>query len=179
MFAGRADMKIIDNSADPIQEWKSSGAGSLTAASSDVPSGNHPLLVSFKEGVSLLVRASAHLIIAAPMPSLPEVERKHGKKEHLQKRVHLLTEGELVRERGTNLQAAITPGMAYATTSELDHKWMVGPTLASPPEGFFVVVKGDSLVEPDPSSEDFFGLSPLEGTLQVIDLKEERDVSLL
>ncbi|KAL5975339.1 hypothetical protein ACLOJK_019661 [Asimina triloba] len=41
------------------------------------------------------------------------------------------------------------------------------------------LTKGDNLVELDPSSEGFFGLPSLEGTSQVTDLGEEREVSLL
>ncbi|KAL5978112.1 hypothetical protein ACLOJK_029229 [Asimina triloba] len=56
VFTGRGDVKIIDNFLDPTAKWKSSGAGDLIAASSDVPSRHHPSLVSFEARVSLLVR---------------------------------------------------------------------------------------------------------------------------
>ncbi|KAL5980646.1 hypothetical protein ACLOJK_028554 [Asimina triloba] len=98
--------------------------------------------------------ASVHLIAVAPTPSSSEAERKYETMEHLRKRARSLTEGESV-------------------LAELSHKGIVHPTPASPPEVFLVVVGLDS------SSEGFFGLPPLERTPRVIDLEEERDVSLL
>ncbi|KAL5980201.1 hypothetical protein ACLOJK_036668 [Asimina triloba] len=97
---------------------------------------------SSKEEFLCRCEASAHLIVVVPVPSLPEVERKHGKKKRLRKRVHLSIEGD-------------------------------------PLEEFFIGVEADSLVEPDPSSEGLSEHPPLEGTPQVIELEEERGVSLL
>ncbi|KAL6001713.1 hypothetical protein ACLOJK_007454 [Asimina triloba] len=127
--------------------------------------------------------ASAHLIAAVLVPSLPKAERKFGKKVRLRKKTCSSTKGESVKERGTDLLAVTTPRMAFATASEAPteptHEGMIGPTSTSPLEGFFIGIEGGSLAEPDPSSEGFSGLPPLEGTLQVIGLEEEGDVSLL
>ncbi|KAL5997031.1 hypothetical protein ACLOJK_007957 [Asimina triloba] len=152
-------------------------------ASSDVPSGHRPSLVSFKVGVSPLLRDFSASYCGGAVPPLSEAESKHGKKERLLKRACSSIEGESVRERGTDLQAATVPRMVSSTASEAPaefaHEGMVGPTLASPLEDFFVGAERDSLVEPDPSFQGFFGLPPLEGTPQVIDLKEARGVPLL
>ncbi|KAL6002939.1 hypothetical protein ACLOJK_023161 [Asimina triloba] len=127
--------------------------------------------------------ASTHLITTVLVPSLLEAKRKYGKKEHLHKRVCSSTEGESVRERGTNLQVTMAPRVASATTYEasveLAQEGMVNPTSASPLEGFFVVIKGDSLMESDSSSEGFSMLPPLKGTLKCLTLRKKRDVSLL
>ncbi|KAL6001117.1 hypothetical protein ACLOJK_006844, partial [Asimina triloba] len=138
---------------------------------------------SSKEEFLCWCGASAHLIAVASVPSLLEAERKHRKKERLRKRAHLSIKGESLRNRKIYLKAAMAPGIAFAAEFEAfvepTHKGMVGPTTTSPLEGFFIIVKGDSLVEPDSSFEGFRRLPPLKGTPQVIDLKEERDVSLL
>ncbi|KAL6003879.1 hypothetical protein ACLOJK_004425 [Asimina triloba] len=130
-----------------------------------------------------LCEASAHLVMVAPVPSLSKVGRKQRKNERLRKRARSLTERESVRERRTGLQAIIAQRMAPATVSEAlvqpAHEGMIGPTSASPLEGFSIVVEGSSFVDSNPSSKGFSGLPPLEGSPQVIDLEEERDASLL
>ncbi|KAL6013348.1 hypothetical protein ACLOJK_003841 [Asimina triloba] len=130
VLSGRGGMKIIYNSPDPTPEWKS------------------------RRRFFCLCGASTHLIAMASVPSLPEEERKYGKKECLRKRERSSTKGEPVRERRTNLQVATTPRVASAIASEAS-------------------------MEPDLSFEGFSGLPPLEGTPQVSDIEEERDVSLL
>ncbi|KAL5977939.1 hypothetical protein ACLOJK_036962 [Asimina triloba] len=120
----------------------------------------------------------ALLYLRALVPSLSEVERKHGK-ECIRKKACSSIEGELVRERGTNLQAATAPGMAPVATSEalaeLAHEGMIGLTSAGPLEGFSVAIDRSSFVDPDSSSEGFSELRHLEGIPQVINLEEEED----
>ncbi|KAL6003758.1 hypothetical protein ACLOJK_004304 [Asimina triloba] len=199
-FAEKDDAKLINNSPDSAPEWKSrfffarlvlenNSLGVLDRWEERLPEPVSAPMVGLdaRQRLALMYLQSTVLrwfpSREALVPPSPGSKRTQERKKCLQKRARLSTEGESVREEGTDLQAIIVLVVVSKALAEPNHARMTGPASVILLEGISIAAKGSNSTELvsaklDLSLEGLSGPLFLKGAPQVIDI-EEGDASLL